>query len=361
MSVFVEKYVDKGDYQSVKYHLLPLKEIYFTDIFLNTPIGLFGLKPLSIFLMIISGALLIVTCINYINLFNFRGFTRGKEIGIHKVLGANRTQLVIRFFFETIIFSMIGTIIALVLIEISFPTFKSLVSDLYPSSNMLIRRNINFDSLSIQDLFRNILITLSFVIIISGFYPAIILSSAGIVDIMKGGKKKSFSVGFFRMFFLITQFTVAAVTIICAVIFVEQVDYLKSLNKGFDKNSVICIPILDETINQKYEVLKTKLLQHSSILSVSAASMLPASLEHPNIVNIILKNNDKHPINMIYVDKDFFKTLSIKIVHSDNSIETMFNSGSNFVLINQEGQKIIETLNTKGTGINYTDIVRQTI
>jgi len=176
--------------------------------------------------------ILLIACFNYMNLSIARSFSRGKEIGVRKVVGAKRKSLISQFLGESLVLSLFSLVLALFIVRLALPVF-----------NYLIGRNIQFDLLT-NIVFVFCLIGLGiFAGLIAGIYPAIFLSSFKPTTVLKGRSESiSKSTTSLRNALIIVQFAVSVCLIICALVINQQLHYIKNTKLGLDKDSIITIP-----------------------------------------------------------------------------------------------------------------------
>lgn len=279
----------------------------------------------------IALVILLLACINFMNLSTARAFWRSKEVGMRKVIGASRAQLFRQFIGESVFVSFIALLLAIVLAELFLPFFNSLVD-----KNL----SINFS----QNLFiyTALILLIIFVGFISGSYPAIFLSSFQPIDVIKGNLKKSTLTGLlFRKGLIIFQFAISLFFIIGTIIVFRQVNFMKNTNLGFDKDYVIKISF-DKTIRQHYKAVKNELLQNLYIIDVTASLAPPgrlAGLELPFVPEGL--QDEKVILSLNDVDHNFFEFFRIDVVEGrDFSKEIASDIESAFVLNEAAVKKI---------------------
>jgi putative ABC transport system permease protein len=263
----------KATNSTFKCWLQPLADIHLhSDLMFDLPTGnryyVYGFSAVAIFI-------LLVACINYVNLAIARAARRAKEIGMRKILGASRSLLMFRFLGEALLFSLVATVFGGALVE--------LVLRLTPVSDLLGKRL----SLGVGD--EPVLLLwmsgLGLLIgLISGFYPAIYLSSLAPISALAGshgGKKGNFVL---REMLVLTQFTVSVVVIACTLVMAQQMRYISKKPMGFSKENRIVITLHGADVIEKLPVIRTELLKDSRIRGISATStmiltdqVLPAS------------------------------------------------------------------------------------
>lgn len=345
---FIKKYIPGDTYQPKSFELIPLKNSYYTR---SEGVwgGDWGIKPISYLLLLFSALVLMIACVNFANLLSARSITRAKEIGIRKVHGANRFQLINQFLFESCFISLISYIFAIILAELLLPSFQTLLSNAYPTFNIFPVRKIDFSIIKPIFLLSMFLVAI-LVGMLSGLYPAIILSKYNVAYVIKGEMRKGKSSALFRKILVITQFAIAIILINCSISILRQIGYWNNYNPGYEKKDIVCIPINSQSIRSNYEQFKNRLLKKTNIFSVTGSSVLPGG-EGSNILT--LRAEGKKDINVVtyYIDYDFIKTLGLKISGGrDFSNEFADDSQSNF-LINRNGMNINDWKDVTGQEI----------
>lgn len=258
--------------------------------------------------------ILLIACINFMNLTTAKSANRAKEVGIRKVVGSQRMQLIKQFLGESILLSILAIILAIGLSEILLPYFVEY-------SGKTVALNIG----------SNLLFTLSLVGIalmvglLSGAYPAFFLSSFRPVAVMKGhrsvfctpgGVKREFgNRSWLRKVLVIVQFTISIALIIGTAVVYKQLDFISERKLGFDKEQVVVVRMSDSNVLDRYESFKNELLQNPSILNVSATSNLLGGGDWGMPLYIQNENGEEKFISrVLIVDHDFVETLQMKIV-----------------------------------------------
>jgi len=210
----------------------------------------------------------LIACINYMNLTSARAAVRAKEIGIRKVTGANHTQVFYQFMCESIFITLVAAGFALTLVHLFLPLFRSLIStDLH----------INYlQNLSLLFLISGVVVLTG---ILSGIYPAVLLSSFRPAKVMRGqtfsGKKGSF----FRNSLVVFQFCASIILLVGTLVIFKQMHFIKNERLGFDREHVVIIPIREEETRKKANLLKTEFLKLPEVQNVSLTSGLPTDIQ----------------------------------------------------------------------------------
>ncbi len=310
-----------------KYYLQPLTRIHlYSDVKFDSPAN--SDIRYVYFFTVISIFILLIACINFMNLSTARSANRAKEVGLRKVIGAQRIQLIRQFFGESLLYSFVAFVCAIIFVIAILPLFN----------------NLSGKTLSIAG-YRSAYIFLFLLGVtimtggISGSYPAFFLSSFTPVSVLTGSlssmmrRTKS---NFFRKPLVIIQFSISIILIIGTLIVSSQLRFLQNKNLGFNKDNLIYIPVRGD-LAQNYKSLKRELLGNPNIKGVTAANILP---KHGN--ESLLDewegntDDDKIVVNITSVDYDYFKTLNMKIVQGRNFSKAFPADLSEAVIVNEE-------------------------
>ena len=332
ITTILKERTSSNNYTQVNYSLLPLSKVYYSNFFTGgMPIGDSGIKQISIILLSLSILVLIVACINYITLSTSRLSTRFKEVGIKKSLGAGKISIFFQFLCESLLYSFIAAVIGIVFFELLLNPFERLITSAYSLFGMNTPRLIGRVVMSLPAFWYGVLISILLIGIISGLYPSILVSRFSLVDIMKGEIVQSKFSGVFRKGLVISQFATSVLLIIVSLVIQKQVSHMKNINLGINTNNVLALNIEDASINEKYLLIKQRLLQEPDILSVAGTSQYGAFMGNYEV----LLGSDKikdYRVNLIYIDKDYLKVLGLKLINGMN-IKNLNNN--DFVLINK--------------------------
>ncbi len=264
---------------------------------------------------IIALLILAIACINYTNLATARSANRAKEIGVRKVAGANRLQLIKQFLGESILLSLLALVLSVVLIELCLPTF-----------NQFVAKDLTF----IDGGNWGILLLVVFIILavglLSGLYPAIFLSSFQPIFALKGTQTNDYrNRSLFRKLLVVSQFAISIGLIISAIVIYDQLTFMQNKELGLQKDQVIIIPH-GRKIRENPEHLKSEFMKHPNVASVTISSHIPgerltiaigATPENGNPDG----SEEPWPIAAVSVDKDFLKTLGLDLAAGRNFSE----------------------------------------
>lgn len=290
---------------------------------------------------------ILIACINFINLATARSETRGKEIGIKKIAGASRFSMIMQFMTETMVVVMIALFIALILVVLSLGLFNTIAAKHF----------------TLTDIFQFKFIA-GFVIIgiitgfLAGIYPAFYLSSLKPVLVLKGETVKGRRNGRLRKMLVVVQFSLSMFIALGAIFMYLQLKYMQEKELGFDKENLICIPMSDN-IKKKYYSLKVELQKESLIAGVTGATWNPTNISS-NSGGAEWEGKDPQQnvlIGVNAVDYDYLETMKMKLVSGrgfsrDFTGDMARDSTGNF-LINEEVAKLMGGGDVVGKSLNF--------
>ncbi|MCP4727684.1 MAG: FtsX-like permease family protein [bacterium] len=279
---------------------------------------------------LIAVFVLINACINYMSLSTARSTKRAKEIGMRKVVGAYRHNIIKQFMLESILITFFGVIIAAVLVILILPAFNSFTG----KSISLLVWTTPYLPVSILGI---VLLTG----IVSGSYPALFLSSFSPVGVLKNigsagtGKNRQI-----RKMLVVVQFVLSLTLIISTMVVYRQVDFMKNQSTGFNRNNLICIP-LKEGINQNYDAVKNELIKNPGVLNVSALNRRPSNIG--DFSRDVTWQGKKQGQEMTFmfgaVEHDFILTLGLKIISGRSFSKEFTNDRGGAYIVNEEAVK----------------------
>jgi putative ABC transport system permease protein len=237
-----------GDY--VRYNFTPLTDIYLRSDFNGESEIVSDIKYIYIFAAV-AFLILLIACINYINLATARATDRAKEVGIRKVVGAVRKQLFAQFIGESIIVTMFSFALAFLLSQLMLPFFNQLTGKKF-APGILLQPSFLIGSL----------IALLVIAILSGAYPAFAITNFKPVSVLKGNFKSSGKGIWLRKALVVFQFSISVILIVGTLIIVKQLDFIQGKNLGYDRENTIVLP-LDNQTRKVFESLKNELVRNN--------------------------------------------------------------------------------------------------
>lgn len=320
--------------EAVVYHLQPLKDIHlFSNYMFEAEVN--GNGKSVRFLLIISIFIIVIAWINYINLSTARSLDRAKEVGIRKVMGSYRFQLIRQFMLESFFINLLAVILAFVLVVVSLPLF-----------NALTGKEISF-SLLVDGKFWLALATI-FIggTFLSGLYPAFVLSSFRPIEVLKGKLVKTKHGSLLRQSLVIIQFAASVGLMVGTYSVYKQLQYMQEQDLGIkiDQTLVLRGPsVTDSTYKEKLNAFKTEMLRSSSIDRVAASTDIPGHKISWNAGGIRLVGSDPGKSNqyrVIGIDYDFLEAYGLKILKGRNFSE-QYSTDPSAVLFNEAAIKLM--------------------
>jgi putative ABC transport system permease protein len=274
--------------------------------------------------------ILIIACINFMNLSTARANKRGREVGIRKTVGAVKRQLWGQFVGESVLFAIIALVLAVLLIRLFIPLFNT----------------ISNKSLSVTQLFHlgNWLILIGITMItglLAGLYPAFYLTAFHPARVLKGSALSGTGKSTFRRGMAVIQFVISITLIIGTLIIFKQMEYIQNRSLGFDKENVVIIPAESNNIRQNIEAFRNILTQDTRIKSVAVSSSIPGSAMFSDTV---FKRDDSDDIfSIIYAatDYEFVETYGFNVIHGRNFSKEFSTDIQGAVILNQAAAKEI--------------------
>ncbi len=308
--------------------LQPLADIHYNSnsgLKHDLPTGnknyLYGFAAVAIFI-------LLVACINYMNLATARAAKRAKEVGLRKILGSDRLRLMLQFIGESLFFVFIAMFIGLVIVEV--------VLKLTPLSQLL-GKNLSLD-FSQQPLLIAWVIIFSFLFgLMSGIYPAIYLSSLVPVSTLMSDSRSGKGSVRMRELLVLVQFAISICVIVCTLIMSLQMQYLYSKSLGFKKENRVIVPLRTGNVIDRYPVMKKEMLKNSSILVVSTCTKVIGDVLD-GVMIPIENNNGTSPltdVNYMDVGNDFINVMGIEMAEGRDYSKRLITDVGNAIIVNE--------------------------
>ena len=278
---------------------------------------------------IVSVFILLIACINFMNLTTARSVKRSKEIGIRKVAGAVRFALIKQFIAEALFIVMIAVIISLILVTFVLPSFNHITAK---------EMKIPFSSpVFWQSIIALVLVTG----LISGSYPALYLSSFKPISVLKGSLKFSHRAVWFRKGLVVFQFMLSIILIIGTIVISKQVNYIQTMNIGYDRENLIYIP-LEGDLTGKYTLFKNTSLQMPGISSISRTTDAPTQIDNGTGGVQWPGKDPNNDINFTQcaVGYDFSKTMRLQLTDGRDYSKDFVTDSVGY-LVNESALKII--------------------
>ncbi len=327
MNISLQEFYDAGN--KYAYFLEPLPDIHLRSSFNEKPEGSSDIVYVYV-LSLIALFILIIACINFINLTTARSALRSKEVGIKKVLGSGRRQLISQFLVESVILCLIAMLVAILMVEFLMPAF-----------NKLTDKDLALDFLSNPYTLPILLLLSIFTGLAAGGYAAFFQSSVNIISVLKGKFALNMSSGGIRNLLVVFQFSISTALIICTLIVISQIRYVQTMDLGFNKEQVLVIDRFD-VLGSQQKVFKEEALRQSDILAGSVTGNIPGGDFSGNGIQVDgSTSTDIYLLNRFYADHDLLPTLGIALEEGRFfSRENVTDSSA--IIINQEAVRSLD-------------------
>jgi len=304
--------------------LQPLSRVH-----LYNPLG----HPESLIFVLIFAAIgiivLLIACINFMNLTTARSSKRAREVGIRKVVGADKKQLIGQFLSESILIAFISLIIAIVLVELFLPAF-----------NQLSSKELSIKSSNIMFLLNLVGITL-FVGIVSGSYPALYLSGFKPNKVLKSGNAPK-NKNRFRTVLVVFQFTISIALIICTATVYNQLKFIQNMDLGYTKDYIVNVPMNAE-LSESFTEFKEELGKNTNILGVTNASTSPAYIGNVNPALWEGKADDESILfNFYLVEYEFLDIFELELVAGENFSKPYVSGDEIVYILNESALELMQ-------------------
>lgn len=340
-----------GENKAPDYKFRALPNAYLGDR-LNFDIGTTGSMNRIYIFLCIGVLVLLIACINYTNMATARASKRAKEIGLRKVTGASRGELMVQFIGEAVFMSSLSTIVAYGAVALVLPYFNS-----------FLEKNIIL-SFQAQPLLIVVLIGLALLVgLIAGIYPALVLSSMNPAQTLKGSIKSNSNISL-RDALVVFQFVISGTLIFATLVVWNQLQFIGHTNLGFNKEQIVTVKLRDRILQEKAGTIKQMLLQNPDILKVSASSRTPSQV-NSNQGRMWDAKGEQKSLQVYYceIDSSFLNVYEIKLLAGQNFSAT---SDDNDVIINESlvkelgytNEEIVGTLFAHGDSTRVIGVVQ---
>ena len=338
---FLERHSESQDKNFViKFALQKYSDRYLHSSFKNGEIAGGRIQYVILF-SIVAVFIMLIACINFMNLTTARSIKRAKEIGIRKVVGAFRNALVRQFIGEALLIVTLAFLLALIIVALVLPAFNSV------TQKHIV---LPLDQLSFWLSIVSLLMLTGF---ISGSYPAFYLSSFNPVKAFKGSLKFSSSAQWFRKGLVVFQFVLSIMLIIGTIVISRQVNYIQSVHLGYDRENLIYIP-LEGDLTSKYSVFKEQALKMPGVKLVSRVSQSPTSIRNgTGGVEWEGKDPDsKLQFTQVAIGFDFMRTMDIQMKEG-REFSRDFASDSVGYIVNETALKLFNYKEPIGSPLTF--------
>jgi putative ABC transport system permease protein len=333
---FVQRYLgdlernQKGQMES--YFLQSLKSIHL-DSRVEDAISVNSNKTNIYVFTIIASFILLIACINYVNLTTARASKRSKEIGIRKVVGAFRQQLLKQFLFESIILTILAFSAASLIVLFILPVFNSFID-----------REITIHFLKDPSVILCLISLLGLTAILSGLYPSVAISSFQPIKILKGADYSVSRKSRLRNSLVVFQFCISILLLLGTLVIIKQLNFIRNKEMGFNRENILVVTIRDNRISESFPSIKNAFLQYSNITAVTKSNDLP--ITRGSTGGVIVEGTNADPgyefkPYIMYVDHDFLNVFAIDLVAGRNFSTEFINESLNSVIINETAARML--------------------
>ena len=284
--------------------------------------------------------ILLLACVNFTNLSTARAIKRAREVGIRKVMGSVKKQLIVQFLSESVLFTFFSMLLSYVLIFLLLPYF-----------NQLANKNISFDFFLNYKLIMAVLLVSFIAGILAGIYPAFFLSSFNTIRVLKGASMQGSQKKPLRSSLIVFQFFVSTALIIATVIIYQQLHYMQNKKLGYDKDQVLFLPDA-RLLGKDQTAFKQQLLQDNRVVSASISRSIPGG-QIMDGTEIYPKNENSNGTeihaSISHVDYDYLHTLGIQILKGRNFSKD-FPTDSSGIVINEAAVQQLGWTNENAVG-----------
>ena len=276
--------------------------------------------------------ILLIACINYMNLSTARSVLRAREIGVRKVAGAQRNEIITQFLSESVLVSWTAMLLAFGVAVLVLPGLNKLSGE-HLDMSILLKWQIMIPVLLVP-----------FIVgFISGIYPALFMSSFQPVKVLKGFLKVGGGNISFRKVLVTLQFAISIILIICTAVVFSQMRYMQNKSLGFARDHIVTIPYVNE-LSPKYDAFRTELLSNSNIKNVGRSSRIPTGRLLDAMGARMTSGDTLAPvtadIKFVTADYDFMSTYGVKIL-AGRGFSRDFGADTSSFLINEAAAKVL--------------------
>ncbi len=327
LATFSETYYEPyyGENEDVELSLQPLTDVYlYSDA--DNEIGPTGSYLYLLIFSAVGILILVIACINYINLSTARALTRSKEVGLRKTMGAYRSQLTGQFLFESLIYALIAVLISGVIIVTGMPWF-----------NLFTGKEIELGAYNTGTVLAAGAAMLAIITLLAGFYPATFLSGYSPIDAVKGIFTAGQKGGKLRRSLVVFQFSITAILIIGSSLAYLQYQHMQKMDMGFDREQVIVVPASMSLAIWYYDEFKERVLNHSGVSQVSGSKTVLGSdtFFTYQIAPQGYGEQDAFSIAKLFVTEDFLETMDIELIAGRDFSEEFSTDPAEALLINK--------------------------
>ncbi len=342
---------------NVDIYLQPLADIHLSPVNYTADASIKGNKQYVTIFSMVAFFILIIACINFMNLSTARSAKRAKEVGLRKTVGARKPQLIFQFIAESIMVAFLSALISILLVDLLLPTFNNL-------SGKSLDLNL-FQSLDSILIYAGALVAVSIVTgFLAGSYPAFFLSSFKPAGMLKSHASRG-GAGGMRKILVVAQFVISIVLIVGTLVVQKQLNYISNKTLGFNKENVLYMPLRGE-LGNNYPVFKNELKQLPGVVDVTLANQDPSYIANSGSgYSWPGKNPEENMLfHSLVVGEDYLKTMGMTLAKGRAFLADV-PADTAGMLINEEAVKVLgfeepigmEITNRRGTVFKVLGVV----
>ncbi len=325
----------RGEETSVqrRFYLQPLGDIHFGSSEIGVEANTNEGDMIYVYVFaLIAVFIAAIACINYMNLATARSMKRAKEVGLRKVVGAGRGQMIGQFLTESIVSAVVAFLIAIGLVEATLPYFNSLAS-----------ANLSLSIAQNTSVFLGLLALVVVVGLIAGSYPAFYLSGLKPVAVLKGEFKSGAHRSRLRQGLVVVQFALSILMIVATLVVFQQLDYTRSKQLGFNRDQLVVIDINHDDVQTNYLTIKNEFLRNPAVRGVAVSSRVPGDWKGFRRIEVAKEGQAEGEGQSMFfngVDEDFIGVYEIELAQGRNFSRALA-SDSTAVILNETAAKAL--------------------
>lgn len=319
--------LENAENESARVILEPLADVHYgSDLTRDLPQGnrayLYAFSVVALFI-------LIVACINYTNLATARAIRRSKEVGLRKILGASKGTLMLQFLAEAMLYSLISTLIAIVVVEVALDS--AVVTQ-------MLGKSISFNLFEEPQLILWLALFTLGIGFLAGFYPAVYLSSwAPLSALVSSGRSAGKGNTVMRQALVLIQFTISISVIASTLLMANQMRFISDRELGFDKENIVSVQMIGADLIEKTELIRAELTRHPDILGVAVQQVLPGQNLGINIIGIENRDGAVEPtaVSHYAIDTDYLDVMGMELVAGRDFSQRLLTDIGTSVIVNE--------------------------